>query len=134
MKVLWIDDDGDLLDVQINQLADEGIDVTVAQDVDTAWKHLVELKEPTLVILDIMMGTGSLLKNQNTNGGISTGERFLEKMEDAGMLQLHRVMVYTIMDSASINDLTQRLNVPYYLKTDHSGKAIVKLVKDLQAG
>ena len=129
MTILWIDDDGVLLESQKRQISDAGYQLSVVQTVDEAWKVL-NAPGATFkgIILDVMMATGALLKDSETNGGLLTGERFLEEMNKAGLLTRHPIFIYTITQNPSTNELARQYNISCYRKHSYPGKQLVKLI------
>jgi DNA-binding response OmpR family regulator len=129
VRLLWIDDDGNLLRSQIRRLTEKGYKVSVASNVDAAWEILHSTADETNgIILDIMMGTGELLHHENTKGGLITGEHFLRRLREEETLSGVKVIIYTVTDNDSTKDYASEIGVSYYSKQDYPGKALVDIV------
>ena len=128
MTILWIDDDVNNLDIQIDALRKHGYGVEPFSDVDRAWRRIIEANgAPLCVIMDVMMGTGDLLLNRPTNGGLRTGEQFLRLLKEKQMLASLKVFVFTITSNPSTHELCTELGINFHRKTDYPGKRIVEL-------
>jgi CheY-like chemotaxis protein len=128
MQIMWIDDDVVNSDAQQEFLTECGFIVEVIDNVDDAWARLSSKKDlPDGIILDIMMGTGDLLKGEPTKGGLTTGQHFLMKMESAGMLDKIKVIIYTIVADTDAKAEVDRLGVKYYRKQSHPGRRLVNI-------
>ena len=131
-RLLWVDDDGSLLDRQIEWLTRVGFEVQVAPTVDHAWALLTD-KQVKFdgVILDMMMGTGALLASAETMGGLRTGQIFLQRLTDHGLLNNKTAFIYTASDNQEIKDFCTSINVPLYSKLEYPGKAIALIAVEV---
>ncbi|HEY4940924.1 MAG TPA: hypothetical protein VII56_05810 [Rhizomicrobium sp.] len=131
MKIVWIDDDVRTLGSQKRFLEKAGYEVEQIRDVDQAWKRLNDGAEENLcVILDVMMGTGKLLINKPTNGGLRTGREFLRLMVEKDLLKKVKLFVYTIIDDVQTRDFCGEQNIRYWRKSDLLGKKLVGVVNE----
>ena len=60
-----------------------GYEVIVKKDVDSAFEYLLKNhSEVKLLILDVLMSSGTITQNIDTEDGVKTGLRFLEKIRE----------------------------------------------------
>jgi CheY-like chemotaxis protein len=80
-RIVFIDDERTFLLPYELELENAGFDVVRIYDIDDADRYLdAEAETIDCVILDIMMPPGSLLREEDTQGGLATGERYLERL------------------------------------------------------
>ena len=98
-SVLWVDDDHQALDSQVEGLERAGFDITVIDNVDDAYEKIANSGNKfDAFIVDVMMATGKRYKAKNTNGGQRTGIVFISDLIDSGLVQKNQVIAYTIRD------------------------------------
>lgn len=85
-QIILIDDEGRIIYSYFQELEIEFKDkyeVKLFTDIDSAYKFLTNNCDIIkLVILDVMMPTGELLKDVDTDDGLRTGVRFHEKIRE----------------------------------------------------
>jgi CheY-like chemotaxis protein len=82
-KILFVDDEPRKIDSFISELRSTGYEVVVKKDVDSAFEYLLKNhSEVKLLILDIIMLSGIVTQNMDTEDGVKTGLRFLEKVRE----------------------------------------------------
>lgn len=129
-RILWIDDDFDLLRPQRQNLVDDGYEVVTEVHIDSAINRLIEIREEyDGIILDIMMAPGEKLRNKATQGGLKTGLIFLRYLQKSGTLSRIKIFIFTHRYSVEDAQQAAQLNVGYHFKQDHKGSAIVELVQ-----
>ncbi|MGE3915177.1 MAG: hypothetical protein AB7F78_05705 [Hyphomicrobiaceae bacterium] len=131
MRIVWLDDDGELLENAVVALRRAGYVVDMLTNVGDAWKFLEE-NAPTIdgLILDIMMATGELLSEENTNGGMRAGAVFLRKFLQNSATSGIKVFVYTIVEDEAVRTAVSDLKIKYFRKQSYPGQAIVQLVRE----
>jgi CheY-like chemotaxis protein len=128
-KIIWIDDDINVLETQAEWLRKRGFELETFSNVDEAWERIRESENEVLyVIIDVMMATGAIFDSADTNGGLNTGARFLEYMDEKKILTRCHVMIFTIRDDDRARRVAERLSIPYYRKQHYKGSAIVRCV------
>lgn len=128
MKLVWVDDDGELLEHQIPALERAGFSVDVVSDVDAAYRYLRDKSgRYDGVILDIMMGTGDLLLGEDTNGGMTTGHQFLKRLLSEGILGKAKVIAYSIVEDPAVKSAVEALGVRFFKKQAYPGYALRSL-------
>ena len=79
--ILFVDDESRGIKNYVEELKLSGYEVTFKDDVDSAFGFLNENSDKIhLVILDVMMPPGKLLRDVDTDGGLRTGMRFHQKI------------------------------------------------------
>ncbi len=79
--ILFIDDESRGINSFVEELKLSAYDVILKNDVDSAYKYLEENHNKIqLVILDVMMPPGKILKDADTDDGLRTGVHFHEKI------------------------------------------------------
>jgi CheY-like chemotaxis protein len=82
-KILFVDDEPRKIDSFVSELQLSGYEVIVKKDVDSAFEYLSEnINGIELIILDILMSSGKITQNMDTEDGVKTGLRFLEKIRE----------------------------------------------------
>ena len=133
--ILFIDDERRVMDSYINYLAmklsPEGYDVVFLDNIDPALDFLENRgDEIDLIILDVMMPTGTKLDRKQTSDGLMTGVVFYDLIRKK--LPILPILVFT---NYSDEDLEKRLkhdpNCRFLQKTDYLLEDFVNEVKDM---
>lgn len=128
-KVVWIDDDAHAMESQMMRLNAAGFDVVQIPTIDEAYRVLsADGYSADLVVLDVMMATGSFLEGEETNGGLKTGIAFIEKVAKEELLDRYKWVFYTITDGDEMRQIGRRFGIQGFKKQNYPGKAIVELI------
>lgn len=129
-KIIWVDDDNDLIRPQRRGLQDDGYRVQVIPDVDHAITIISEEKDGIGgIILDVMMNPGTELRNTPHLGGLLTGLRLFELLRDRGLCPPIKTFFFTHRLDPDAADSLATYGVSYHQKQHHKGKAICALVR-----
>jgi len=83
MTILFVDDESREMDSFRLELVMTGHEVAFKTKTDDAWKYFEEnLAGIDMLILDIMMPSGSLLNDEDTENGLRTGILFFQKLRE----------------------------------------------------
>jgi ActR/RegA family two-component response regulator len=129
-QLLWIDDDqGMLLLTQKENLIDAGYEVKIEPDVD---KVIKKLNNNTAnyygIIIDLMMNSGSVLREKDHRGGMYTGLILVKYLFDGGVIPTDRVIILTHCLDQYCVDQARELKIKCYSKQDYMGTKIVDLI------
>jgi CheY-like chemotaxis protein len=91
-RILFIDDEfspecdtdegfGSYMSLYALELTDEGYSVTRLRSIDDAWTEL-QLNRYDLIIVDLMMPPGNLLRDVDTHDGVISGYQFAKKVKE----------------------------------------------------
>lgn len=105
-------------------------EVKLAKTVDEASLLLTENAAAIqVVILDIMMSPGELLRNENTERGLRTGLKMFEKIREE--FPTIPVVVFTNVTDKSVIEFFSTRNVPYLNKRNYDPDELLKRVEAL---
>ena len=129
-RLVWVDDDHDLISPQSNALQDCGYIVDVVPDVDKAIavikKNCMQLRG---IILDVMMNPGVTFRKENHVGGLLTGLILFKYLRTESLCPPLKAFVFSHRFDPDAKDQLSKFGVNYYQKQYYKGKSICDLVK-----
>jgi len=129
-KIIWIDDDDDLIRPQRENLESIGYQVQVTPDVDLAIdlirKSPIEIKG---AIVDVMMDTGKTLRDEDHDAGLRTGLVLCQMLRREDRCPPPRVFIFTHRNDPKAAGEFRDLGINYYKKQHYKGNAICDLVE-----
>lgn len=130
--ILWIDDDGDLLESQKKNLTERGYKVVIESDVDKAIDYINNNSTNLIgIIFDVMMNPGITLKDYETQGGLRTGIVLIDYLHERKLIDGVRCFVFTHrIDPVAVKHLGD-IGISYKQKQKNKGKKIITLVEEL---
>ena len=129
-KILWIDDDSELLRNQCNYLREDGCDVEMVDDVDTAREKLRQQHNTYVgVILDVMMSPGRDMPEAVEDAGLTTGLHLLKRLLNENLVRPPQIFLFTHRVDAKAANAAATMNVGYYQKQDYPGSRIKRLAQ-----
>lgn len=129
-KIIWVDDDNDLIRPQSSSLLDCGYLVDVVPDVDAAIA-MIKSSYPELIgiILDVMMNPGKELRDEQHMGGLVTGLVLYRYLNQKNLCPPLKAFVFSHRHDPKARTNLQKMGVNYYQKQHYKGRAICDLVK-----
>lgn len=129
-KVIWVDDDNELIRPQSVSLADRGYEIDVIPDVDVAIASIKHNRSSVLgVILDVMMNPGVELRSEPHMGGLVTGLVLFRYLRRCQLCPPIKAFVFTHRHDPQARHELEKLGVSYYKKQHYKGRALCDLVE-----
>ena len=132
-KIILIDDESRNMDSYSRELTLEfknKYDVALVNDVDSAYEFLKKNHDNIkLVILDIMMPSGELLKDVDTDDGLRTGVCFHKKIRN-NFPELPIIMFTNFSSEELENQINQDKQSKFLQKADYLPFELVDEIKE----
>ena len=107
-----------------------GYEVALAKTVDDALLFLKQnVTAIQVVVLDIMMSPGELLKDADTDRGLRTGVKMFEKIREE--FPAVPIVIFTNVTDVGVKEFFNARNVPYLHKSNYDPDELVKRVEEL---
>lgn len=104
MKLLWIEDDADQLDIMVRPLRDSGFEITTVVDAKEASDLLINRKENfDLIILDILIPLGEYRENSSDYSEF-TGLSLLKELRN-NKIKIP-VIIFSVVDESDLGDIS----------------------------
>lgn len=126
--ILFVDDERRVMDSYVLELKLSNYDVHYESNVDDAWAFFQEKSDRVeLLILDLMMPSGSISENQDTTRGLRTGVHFFRKARE--VLPECPVIILTNLKEGNLSDsLNEEKKCWYIEKTTYLPYELVEIV------
>lgn len=94
--IVFVDDDKIYIQDYVEELRDNKYNVHHEHNIDKAFEFILEnSQEIDLLLLDMMIPSGSLLKDKDNDNGRRTGNLFIEELRNRIDLTLFPIIVFT---------------------------------------
>lgn len=104
MRLLWIEDDADQLDIMVKPLRDSGFEIKTVFDAKEAKELLINKNENfDLIILDILIPIGEYREDPNEFGEF-TGLKLLKDVRDEKIKT--PVIIFSVVDESDLGDIS----------------------------
>lgn len=116
--ILFVDDESREMDSYKRELEIQFslTKIIFKDDIDEAWRFYLDNKdELKLVLLDIMMPSGKLFKNSESQDGLRTGVKFFEKLR-AEQPKLKIILLTNVSDKYVADRFNTEPNCYFFLK------------------
>ncbi len=130
--ILFIDDEDEMDSFKLGlELSEYQYQVTLKTNIDEAWEYLVHSEvQIILVIMDIMMPPGILLKDEDTKGGLRTGLALFKKIRERNPY-LPVIVFSNVSEERVISYFTQQPLCLFLRKEDELAFSLPEKVKSL---
>lgn len=130
-KIIWIDDDDDLIYPQKENLEGDGYKVEIISDVDEAIQLIRDKpNEFRGAIVDVMMDPGKELRNENHDAGFRTGLVLCQLLRNERRCPPPKLFIFTHREDPEAARDFRKLGINYYKKQHYKGRAICDLVRE----
>ena len=111
MKIVWIDDDIEIIDPVIEPLVQDGHEIARIRSIRKALGSVDTLRSCDLILLDMILPPGGLDESMGYYSGASLLRRLREEYEVATP-----VVVFSVVDLARVEEQLAPLNVARYVR------------------
>ena len=132
LKILMVDDDIRQTDSRVDLLIENGYEVDVCTDVDSAYEKIEQHKKGGkihLIILDVMMPPGELLRHEDTGNGRDTGlflyRKLLEKLDQP----IPTIILSVRNDDLLKSQIKKEGGIVEHVKKPISTSNLIKIIK-----
>ena len=131
--ILFVDDEPRGAKHYTVEFDEAHLDYVHKTNVDEAWEFFQEKGDQTkLLILDIMMPSGKLLENEDTDSGFSTGILFYEMIRKSKP-DLPVIILTNVNEDDVIERFKDAANCSLYQKIDMPPHELVEEIKSILA-
>lgn len=135
-KIILIDDEDRAMKSYLQDLEiefKEIYEVKLIKNIDSAYEFLKNNRDIKIVILDVMMPAGKLLKDVDTDDGLRTGVRFHQKIRE--IFPDLPIIMFTNVSSEELEDQFKQDKRSNFLhKADYLPFQLADEIKDLLGG
>lgn len=133
MLILWIDDDGDILRHQCEYIRHQGHELIVERSVDHAVTIIQESRRCfDVIMIDLMLSSGKLLRHQINPGGVETGLVLVEWMFSNNLIKEKicntYCFIFTNRDNSAAKLWALRLGIDFKDKGAYKGTKILRAI------
>jgi CheY-like chemotaxis protein len=130
--IVFVDDDKIYIEDYVEELQDNDYIVSHVHNIDKAFDFIVEnSQEIDLLVLDMMIPSGSLLKNKDNDNGRRTGNLFIEELRNRIDLTLFPIIVFTHVNIQNLPSIVSGISLQKLQKEEFTPYQLFLKVKDV---
>ncbi len=130
--IVFVDDDKIYIEDYVEELRDNDYIVSHLHNIDKAFDFIVEnSQEIDLLVLDMMIPSGSLLKNKDNDNGRRTGNLFIEELRNRIDLTLFPIIVFTHVNIQNLPSIVSGISLQKLQKEEFTPYKLFLKVKDV---